>query len=301
MNLNQLCLYHGLPYSSGTHLNCFTIVARVGSRYVHVGITDNEKKPKTKKSSRRANHYHLYCQGSFGPCTVLMTHMDTLLGPIILDTPTDWDTVTTWPVLPPGTIVPSVSLSEALNATPYQGQASAANAASSSTFVPPLVASVASLFSEAFNATSVHGLASDVFVASSSKFVPPPFASVPSLRSVLASEALHATLLHAQTSNVISANSPMCVEVHAHASDANASVSSTFVAPPVSVDESLVPVPMSAAGEDLELGRSVFVGLVLRRCCYLAVTWQFTALQLYMVSRSYGAHLSHLCLYKDLF
>jgi hypothetical protein len=243
----------------------------------------------------------MYCQGSFGPCTVLFTHMVTLLAPITLDTPSDWDTVITWPILPFGTIVPSVSLSDALKVTPYQGQASAANAASSSTFVPPLVASVASLFSEAFNATSVHGLASDVFVASSSKFVPPPFASVPSLRSVLASEALNATLLHAQTSNVISANSLTCGEVYAHASDANASVSSTFVAPPFSVDESLVPVPMSVACEDLELGRSVFVGLVLRRCCYLAVTWQFTALQLYMVSRSYGAHLSHLCLYKDLF
>jgi hypothetical protein len=108
-------------------------------------------------------------------------------------------------------------------------------------------------------------------------------------------------LVHAQTSNVIAAISSTCVAVHAHASDANASVSSTFVAPPVSVDESLVRVPMSAAGEDLKLGRSVFVGLVLRRCCYLAVTWQFTALQFYMVSRSYGAHLSHLGLYKDPF
>jgi hypothetical protein len=100
-------------------------------------------------------------------------------------------------------------------------------------------------------------------------------------------------LVHAQTSNVIAAVSSTCVAVHAHASDANASVSSTFVAPPVSVDESLVRVPMSAAGEDLKLGRSVFVGLVL--------TWQFTALPFYMVSRSYGAHLSHLGLYKDPF
>jgi len=251
----------------------------------------------------------MFCRGSFGPCTVLMTHMEKLLAPIIVDTPTDWDTVITWPKLRPGTIVRSVPLLEALNATSDQGQASAANVASSSTFVPPLVASVASLppmsqsvlLSVALDATSVHGLASDVFAASSSTFVAPPFASVPSLRSVLASEALNATLVHAQTSNVIAAVSSTCVAVHAHASDANASVSSTFVAPPVSVDESLVPVPMSAAGEDLELGRSVFVGLVLRRCCYLAVTWQFTALQLYMVSRSYGAHLSHLCLYKDLF
>jgi hypothetical protein len=301
MNLNQHCLYHGLLYSTGTHLNPFTIFAKVGRRDVHFGITDNEKKPHTKKSSRKANHYHMFCRGSFGPCTVLMTHMEKLLAPIILDTPTDWDTVITWPILRPGTIVRSVPLLEALNATSDQGQASAANAASSSTFVPPLVASVASLppmsqsvlLSVALDATSVHGLASDVFAASSSTFVAPPFASVPSLRSVLASEALNATLVHAQTSNVIAAISSTCVAVHAHASDANASVSSTFVAPPVSVDESLVRVPMSAAGEDLKLGRSVFVGLVL--------TWQFTALPFYMVSRSYGAHLSHLGLYKDPF
>jgi hypothetical protein len=109
-----------------------------------------------------------------------MEHLEILLAPIILDTPTDWDTINTWPkLLRPGTIVRSVSLLEALNAT----------------------------------------------------------------------------LVHAQTSDV------------------NASASSTFVAPPVSVDESLVRGPVSAAGEDLKLGRSVFVGLVLRRCSYLAVTW----------------------------
>jgi hypothetical protein len=140
-----------------------------------------------------------------------------------------------------------------------------------------------------------------VFAASSSTFVAPPLASVPSLRSVLLSEALNATLVHAQTSDVNAAITSTFVAVHAHASDVNASASSTFVAPPVSVDESLARGPVSAAGEDLKLGRSVFVGLVLRRCKYLAVTWQFTALQFYMVSRSFGAHLSHLCPYKDPF
>jgi hypothetical protein len=209
MNLSQHCLYHGLLHSSGTQLNNFTILARVGLHDVHVGITDYEKKPNTEKSSRRADHFHLYCQGSsFRPCRVLMEHLEILLAPIILDTPTDWDTINTWPkLLRPGTIVRSVSLLEALNAT----------------------------------------------------------------------------LVHAQTSDV------------------NASASSTFVAPPVSVDESLVRGPVSAAGEDLKLGRSVFVGLVLRRCSYLAVTWQFTALQFYMVSRSFGAHLSHSGPCKDPF
>ena len=110
MNLNQHCLYHGLLYSSGTHLNCFTIVARVGSRYVHVGITDNEKKPNTKKSSRRASQYHMYCQGSFGPCTVLMTHMEKLVAPIIVDTPTDWATVIIWAIVGPVIIVRAVVL-----------------------------------------------------------------------------------------------------------------------------------------------------------------------------------------------
>jgi hypothetical protein len=33
----------------------------------------------------------------------------------------------------------------------------------------------------------------------------------------------------------------------------------------------------------------------------LAVTWQFTALQFYMVSRSFGAHLSHSGPCKDPF
>ncbi len=207
MNLNQHCLYHGLLYSSGIHLNCFTILAMVGIHDVHVGITDYEKKPNTEKGSRRADHYHMYCQGRFGPCTKFMKHLERLLAPIILDTPTDWDTVNTWPKLLPGTIVRSVPLLEALNAT----------------------------------------------------------------------------VVHAQTSDV------------------NASASSTFVAPPVSVDESLVRGPVSAAGEDLKLGRSVFVGLVLRRCSYLAVTWQFTALQFYMVSRSFGAHLSHSGPCKDPF
>ena len=108
MNLNQHCLYHGLLYSSCTHLNNFTIKASVGKRSVYVGITDHEKKPQMSKGCRRANHYHLYIQGSFGPCTVLMTHMEKLLAPIIVDTPTDWDRVITWPKLRPGTIVRSV-------------------------------------------------------------------------------------------------------------------------------------------------------------------------------------------------
>jgi hypothetical protein len=207
MSLNQHCPYHGLLYSSGIHLNCFTILAMVDNYDVHVGITDYEKKPRTEKGSRRADHYHMYCQGRLGPCKVLMMHLEKLILPLILDTPTHWDTVNTWPKLRPGTIV---------------------------RFVPLL-------------------------------------------------EALNATLVHAQTSDV------------------NASASSTFVAPPVSVDVSLVRGPVSAAGEDLKLGRSVFVGLVLRRCSYLAVTWQFAALQFYMVSRSFGAHLSHSGPCKDPF
>ncbi len=179
----------------------------VGRRIVHFGITDDEKKPGTKKGCRRANHYHMFCRGNIGGCRELIAHMEVLLEPIIVASPTDWDTILTWPKLPPGTFVRTVPLLVALNAT------------------------------------SVHGPASDVFAASSS----------------------------------------------------------TFVASPVAVDESLVRGLVSAAGEDLKLGRSVFAGLVLRRCSYLAVTWQFTALQFYIVSRSFGAHLSHLGPYWDPF
>jgi hypothetical protein len=333
-------------------LNSFTISAIVSKRVVHFGITDDERKTGTKKGCRRANHYHMFCRGNIGGCKELMAHMEVLLEAIIVASPTDWDTVLTWPKVPPGTVVRSVPLLVALNATSDQGQALDANAASSSTFVPPLVASVASLprmspsdpLSVALDATSVHGPASDVFAASSSTFVAPPVASDTSLppmsRSVLLSQAFNATLVHAQTSDVNAASSstfvaplvaslaslllkspsvPLSVAldatsvhgqasdvdaassssfvappvasvtslplilnatlVQAHASDVNAASSSTFVAPPVAVNESLVPGPVSAAGEDLKLGRSVFVGLVLRRCSYLAVTWQFTALQ----------------------
>jgi hypothetical protein len=214
----------------------------VGRRVVHFGITDDEKKRGTKKGCRKANHYHMYCRGNIGLCKKMIAHMEVLLEAIIVASPTDWDTVLTWPKLPPGTFVKSVPLSVALDATSVHGQASDVDAASSSSFVAPLVASVTSL----------------------------PL-------------ILNATL------------------VQAHASDVNAASSSTCVAPPVAVDESLVRGPVSAAGEDLKLGRSVFVGLVLRRCSYLAVTWQFTALQFYIVSRSFGAHLSHLGPYWDPF
>jgi hypothetical protein len=259
---------------------------KVSKRVVHFGITDDEKKPGTKKGCRRANHYHMFCRGYFNGCTVLMAHMEVLLEAIIVASPTDWDTVLTWPKVRPGTVVRSVALLVALHATSDQGQALDANAASSSTFVAPLVASLNSLYLQlpanpsavALDATSVHGQASDVDAASSSSFVAPPVASVTSLPLIL-----NATV------------------VQAHASDVNAASSSTFVAPPVAFNESLVPRPVSAAGEDLKLGRSVFVGLVLRRCSYLAVTWQFTALQFYIVSRSFGAHLSHLGPYWDPF
>jgi hypothetical protein len=302
----------------------------VGRRIVHFGITDDEKKPGTKKGCRRANHYHMFCRGNIGGCRELIAHMEVLLEPIIVASPTDWDTILTWPKLPPGTFVRTVPLLVALNATSVHGPASDVFAASSSTFVSPPVASVTSLppmsrsvlLSEAFNATLVHAQTLDLNAASSSTFVAPLVASLASLPpmspSVPLSVAVDATSVHWQASDVDAASSSSFVAppvasvtslplslnatlVHAHPSDVNAASSSTFVAPPVAVDESLVRGLVSAAGEDLKLGRSVFVGLVLRRCSYLAVTWQFTALQFYIVSRSFGAHLSHLCPYWDPF
>jgi hypothetical protein len=130
-----------------------------------------------------------------------------------------------------------------------------------------------------------------VFAASSSTFVAPPLASVPSLRSVLLSEALNATLVHAQTSDVNAAITSTFVAVHAHASDVNASASSTFVAPPVSVDESLARGPVSAAGEDLKLGLRFLLGWF-----YVAAsTWQLRGNLQHCSFIWFRAHLEPTC------